>query len=190
MPLSLDEYQEIARKMLWKKVYNHSLLTRMLVDIDVISEIVRVMIKSDSSWSPNGGASLKTYRYNAIVRVIFTYFEIYNKQKIFKNITRKSSEKVPEIFRITVAKDLQSGEIMEQKENRSNITKAIDNLLANGILSKKQSLCLRMYYLHGKTLHKISSELNITKAAVYSRIKLGLESIRQYGPMKELAELL
>jgi RNA polymerase sigma factor (sigma-70 family) len=71
-------------------------------------------------------------------------------------------------------------DILLENEQTEELSKSIETLLDNNILSSKQKQQIRMYYFEDATLSTIGKKFGVSREAIRQNIKRGLDLIKSY----------
>lgn len=186
---SLDVYLNLAKKTISKfgpKFYN-GLSVEMLKNSEAISDVATAIMYADWRFDPDRvGKSgqkktLYSYRNQCAIWAIKTY--VSNKYKKKKDISLdfESEPDAPKLnSTLQDAKAINPLDLLIEKESTENLTKTIDILLNNDLLSDKQKQQIRLYYFHNETLSSIGTRFGVSREAVRQNIKRAIEIVRAY----------
>lgn len=186
---SLDVYLNLAKKTISKfgpKFYN-GLSVEMLKNSEAISDVATAIMYADWRFDPDRvGKSgqkktLYSYRNQCAIWAIKTY--VSNKYKKKKDISLdfESEPDAPKLnSTLQDAKAINPLDLLIEKESTENLTKTIDVLLNNDLLSDKQKQQIRLYYFHNETLSSIGTRFGVSREAVRQNIKRAIEIVRAY----------
>lgn len=186
---SLDVYLNLAKKTISKfgpKFYN-GLSVEMLKNSEAISDVATAIMYADWRFDPDRvGKSgqkktLYSYRNQCAIWAIKTY--VTNKYKKKKDISLdfESEPDAPKLnSTLQDTKAINPLDLLIEKESTENLTKTIDILLNNDLLSDKQKQQIRLYYFHNETLSSIGTRFGVSREAVRQNIKRAIEIVRTY----------
>lgn len=188
---SLDSYLNLAKKTISKfgpKFYN-GLSTEMLKNNDAVSDVATAIMYADWRFDPDRVGkegkkkTLYSYRNQCAIWAIKTY--ISNKYKKSNDTTAISLN-----FNIDDSSEISSTikddksydplDILIQKEETNNLSSYISTILGSEVLSDKQKIQLKMYYLDNLTLSAIGKKFGVSREAVRQNIKRAIEIIKSY----------
>jgi RNA polymerase sigma factor (sigma-70 family) len=188
---SLDSYINLAKKTIVKfgpRFYN-GLSAEMLKNTDAVSDVATAIMYADWRFDPNRPGksgqkkTLYSYRNQCAIWAIKTYvtnkYKKHNDNSISLNLSEEGSDSS---FYSSVSdeKARDPVEILIDKEESSRLTSSIDQLLNNSILSDKQKIQFKMYYLENHTLSYIGKKFGVSREAIRQNIKRALDIIRSY----------
>jgi RNA polymerase sigma factor (sigma-70 family) len=188
---SLDSYINLAKKTIVKfgpRFYN-GLSAEMLKNTDAVSDVATAIMYADWRFDPNRPGksgqkkTLYSYRNQCAIWAIKTYVTNKYKKHISTNMSLNFSEEGSDSsFYSSVSDDKARDpvDILIDKEESSRLTSSIDQLLNNSILSDKQKIQIKMYYLENHTLSYIGKKFGVSREAIRQNIKRALDIIRSY----------
>lgn len=186
---SLSFYLNLAQKAISKfgKHISPNITKEMLKSEDAISNVANCIMMADWRWdqdrigSTSGQKKTKySYRNQCAIWAIKSYISRKYNKKNKKGIDIQSSvDDELSILDIIPSKTQNPLECLIDEENKSNVAEYVNIILSdqNNILSDKQKLYLKMYYLDNMTFADIGKSLNITREAVRQGIKKSIEKI-------------
>jgi len=185
-PLSF--YINLAKKTISKfspKFYN-GLSTEMLKNEEAISDIATALMYADWRFDENRKGktglqkTLYSYRNQCAIWAIKTYVTNKYKQHKFASLDFEMEDDKFLDSTIKDHKAIAPVDIVIDSEYRENLSKSIESLLDNDLLSNKQKQQIQMYYFEDKTLSEIGGVFGVSREAVRQNIKRGLETIKSY----------
>lgn len=184
---SLSTYISLAKKTISKfgpKFYN-GLALEMLQNEEAVSDVATAIMFGDWRFDENrvGKTGLKktkySYRNQCALWAIKTYVTNKYKHKKHFSLDKELGEDSQETgYNYAASTELSPLDTMIDKEDRNNLSNAINLLLNSNILSEKQQQQIRMYYFDNLTLSKIGKIFGVSREAVRQNIKRGLDAIR------------
>ncbi|NBW12994.1 MAG: sigma-70 family RNA polymerase sigma factor [Caulobacteraceae bacterium] len=187
---SLDSYLGLAKKTISKfapKFYN-GLASEMLRNNDAISDVATAIMYADWRFNPDRvGKSgqkktLYSYRNQCALWAIKTY--VTNKYKKKTNNISLDYETDNDIKILNLSlkdhKAINPLDTLIEKENKENLTEAIQQLFDNSLLSEKQKEQIRLYYFENETLSSIGKKFGVSREAIRQNLKRAIENIKQY----------
>lgn len=185
---SLSFYLNLAKKTVSKfapKFYN-GLSLEILKNEEAISDIATALMYADWRYDENRKGktglqkTLYSYRNQCAIWAIKTY--ITNKYRQHKSVSLDFELENEKSLDSTIKdhKTKNPLDIVIEKEHKEDISKSIDLLLNNNLLSDKQKQQIQMYYFEDKTLSEIGTVFGVSREAVRQNIKRGLETIRSF----------
>jgi RNA polymerase sigma factor (sigma-70 family) len=187
---SLDSYINLAKKTIVKfgpRFYN-GLSAEMLKNTDAVSDVATAIMYADWRFDPNRPGksgqkkTLYSYRNQCAIWAIKTYVTNKYKKHLDTSISLNFSEEGSDssfYSSISDEKAMDPVDILIDKEESSRLTSSIDQLL-NSILSDKQKIQIKMYYLENHTLSYIGKKFGVSREAIRQNIKRALDIIRSY----------
>jgi RNA polymerase sigma factor (sigma-70 family) len=188
---SLDSYINLAKKTIVKfgpRFYN-GLSAEMLKNTDAVSDVATAIMYADWRFDPDRPGksgqkkTLYSYRNQCAIWAIKTYVTNKYKKQINTSISLNFSEEgADSSFYSSIAdeKAMDPVDILIDKEESNQLTSSIDQLLNNSILSEKQKIQIKMYYLQNHTLSYIGKKFGVSREAIRQNIKRALDIIRSY----------
>jgi len=184
---SLSTYISLAKKTISKfapKFYN-GLAIEMLQNEEAVSDVATAIMFGDWRFDENrvGKTGLKktkySYRNQCALWAIKTYVtNKYKNKKHFSLDKELNDDSQENGYNYAASSDASPLDAMIDKEDKSNLSNAINLLLNSNILSEKQQQQIRMYYFDNLTLSKIGKIFGVSREAVRQNIKRGLDAIR------------
>ena len=190
--LSLDDYLIGAKRIIkkcisLKKVSGWNKMKQHLEDEDFISHIAHAMMIADWRYDVNRGMSRKNHRFNY---ALYTIRAILYQDK--KNKNSKYQTKYLKSLDISI-KDFDNLYSQIKDERAIN---PLDNLiiklggklsevdqisecLTNGILTKRESEAIRLYYIEDMTLEAAGNQLGITRERIRQLVNSGVSKIKE-----------
>jgi RNA polymerase sigma factor (sigma-70 family) len=188
---SLDSYINLAKKTIVKfgpRFYN-GLSAEMLKNTDAVSDVATAIMYADWRFDPDRPGksgqkkTLYSYRNQCAIWAIKTYVTNKYKKQINTSVSLNFSEEGSDSsFYSSIAdeKAMDPADILIDKEESKQLTSSIDQLLNNSILSEKQKVQIKMYYLQNHTLSYIGKKFGVSREAIRQNIKRALDIIRSY----------
>lgn len=185
---SLDSYISLAKKTISKfgpKFYN-GLSVEMLKNEEAISDVATALMYADWRFDANREGksgqkkTLYSYRNQCAIWAIKTY--ITNKYKKRKDYSMDFDNDSDQTMNALIAdnKQKQPIDIILENEQSIELSKSMEALLDNDVLSSKQKQQIRMYYFDNATLSTIGKKFGVSREAVRQNIKRGLDLIKSY----------
>lgn len=183
---SLSFYLTLAQKAISKfgKNISPNIAKEMLKSEDAIANIANCIMMADWRWDKDRTGSTgqqKTkysYRNQCAIWAIKSYISRkYNKK--LKSVDIRSTEDDLSILDIMPSSISNPVDILIDQEEKESVSDYIKIILSdkNTILSDKQKLYLKMYYIDNMTFAEIGKRLNITREAVRQGIKKSIEKM-------------
>ncbi len=160
--LSLSEYTKIAVKLLRK------FTPLYMMSDENVGIVVNYLINSDLKYDPNKG-QLKTYRYNGFVNALRKIRTFSKSQLLSLDETFSSGEN-----RYSTVPDttLEPSELVSNEESLEVQSHLVEQLLNNDQLTKTEQKYLKMMYVDGLSMLKVSEICGVSKQAVsYTELK-------------------
>jgi len=188
---SLDSYINLAKKTIVKfgpRFYN-GLSAEMLKNTDAVSDVATAIMYADWRFDPDRPGksgqkkTLYSYRNQCAIWAIKTYVTNKYKKHISTSMSLNFSEEGSDSSFYSSVSDEKARDpvdILIDKEESSRLTSSIDQLLNNSILSDKQKIQIKMYYLENHTLSYIGKKFGVSREAIRQNIKRALDIIRSY----------
>lgn len=188
---SLDSYINLAKKTIVKfgpRFYN-GLSAEMLKNTDAVSDVATAIMYADWRFDPNRTGksgqkkTLYSYRNQCAIWAIKTYVTNKYKKHIDTSISLNFSEEGSDSSFCSSISDTKAQDpvdILIEKEEAERLTSNIDQLLNNSVLSEKQKIQIKMYYLENHTLSYIGKKFGVSREAIRQNIKRALDTIRSY----------
>ena len=159
----------------------------MLNSEDAVSDVATALMYADWRYDENrtGKTGLKktkySYRNQCAIWAIKTYItqKYKNTSKNQYSLDFENNEKSLNEYVIDKKTKTPLENVVE-KENKSNLSKDINNLISSGYITDKQKEQIILYYFNNNTLAQIGKKFSISREAVRQNIKRAFESIRKY----------
>jgi RNA polymerase sigma factor (sigma-70 family) len=185
---SLDFYVSLAKKTISKfgpKFYN-GLSVEMLKNEEAISDVATALMYADWRFDENRQGksgqkkTLYSYRNQCAIWAIKTYITSkYKKRKDYSMDFDNDNDQTMNTL-IADIRQKQPVDILLENEQTEELSKSIETLLDNNILSSKQKQQIRMYYFEDATLSTIGKKFGVSREAIRQNIKRGLDLIKSY----------
>jgi RNA polymerase sigma factor (sigma-70 family) len=188
---SLDSYINLAKKTIVKfgpRFYN-GLSSEMLKNADAVSDVATAIMYADWRFDPDRAGksgqkkTLYSYRNQCAIWAIKTYVTNKYKKHIDTSMSLNFSEDNSDASfysSITDHKANDPADILIEKEEAQQLSSNIEQLLNNSVLSDKQKIQIKMYYLENHTLSYIGKKFGVSREAIRQNIKRALDIIRSY----------
>jgi RNA polymerase sigma factor (sigma-70 family) len=167
--LTLDEYEEIAVKLLKYRFGKFS----KYINNDNIGDLINYLIRSDMKYDPTKGTKLSTYRFNAFKFAVKKLLRSVKKERQNKTISLNSHIKGSnprfELINVIVR--------MEKPNNEETVN--VSDIITKNKLTDKQKVYMLGYFVDGKTLAQIGHENNVTRKAVSNVVINGIKRLRK-----------
>jgi len=161
----------------------------MLKNTDAVSDVATAIMYADWRFDPNRSGksgqkkTLYSYRNQCAIWAIKTYVTNKYKKHIDTNISLNFSEDGADSSFYSSIPDNKAADpvdVLIAKEESECLSTNIDQLLNNSILSEKQKIQIKMYYLENHTLSYIGKKFGVSREAIRQNIKRALDIIRSY----------
>jgi RNA polymerase sigma factor (sigma-70 family) len=186
---SLDTYLNLAKKTISKfgsKFYN-GLSAEMLKNSDAVSDVATAIMYADWRFDENRTGksgqkkTLYSYRNQCAIWAIKTYVTNKYKKKPDMSLDFETSSNTGKLHATLQDNNAVSPvQFLINTESSENLSKTIESLLSNNLLSDKQKQQIRLYYFDNETLSSIGIKFGVSREAVRQNIKRALEIIRTY----------
>lgn len=166
--LSIEEYHTIARKIVSHYLKGSKTAQIMCCNEDFISSLATAIMMADWKYDPNkqaGSCSIKTYRYGIAINIIKTYFK---KTKVQKN-NNISIDKIDSINK-------------KSKDVGGYVSVNVEELLAYGDLSEKESSILKQHFIDNLSYVEIGKKVGCSKQNIHIIVSKALQKIREGVP--------
>lgn len=151
MNLSLDVYENIARKIIYKFCKQKRLSYKQLsTNTDYLAPAIEALIRADNDWNPNKGASLSSFRYRGVILSILQQ-KNKNRRKI-SNLGKKDPVSKKDWFPVDLNKEI------------------IEKLIKDTHLDEEEKELLQLRFYEGKKLREIGEKLNCSRENIRRRI--------------------
>ena len=162
---TMDNYLRISRSLIRKHAKNFA--TPMLKSEDIVSNIATDIMTADWKW--DGRGTQEGYRDRFGKWAIFRYIKRYFASQKFKEVS------LQEIGHQPHNRKIDAPDYNLNKEEESTL---ITQYIQNSGLSETQKKYIIAYFLENKTYEQLAEEDGISRQAVHSSVKLGLQKIK------------
>jgi predicted DNA-binding protein YlxM (UPF0122 family) len=161
--LSLDEYQNIAEKLLSASF--PKLAAHIMSDNEKMGEVINALIKAD--WHYDGRGTIYGYRKQRVAWVISNFFNKKQDLSLNYDITESMelSDTIPDKLHF------------DSVEYRDELENLRDKIANSKVLTGKEKICISRYLTEGVELADIATELDIHKEAVKLSVRRGLSKL-------------
>lgn len=170
LPHTLSEYCEITRKIVNSVAsrIDRSLAKHILNNEDILSNLVTEAMMADCCF--NGTGTIEGYRKQRVTWGILNYLKRRKRNNRGVSLHNTYSDGDEEY--------VDSIECPYTDQNDLENKEYVDVIMQSKRLTERQRVCIKGYYLEGKTYNEIGQELNISRQAVHQFINKGLENLR------------
>lgn len=187
---SLEDYLLLAKKSISKfaNQFYQGLSSKMLKDEDAIASVANAIMMADWRWDENYSSKTGTkktkysYRNQCAIWAIQTYISKgYKKSKHIKNVYSLDfcdDGEESESYSYVDTKQQTPDQILQDQEDKSNLSELINNLLSVDCLTDRQKDYIRLYYFESQTFDKIGKKYGITREAVRQGLNKALSIIK------------
>ena len=156
---NIDFYWTLAKKLVNQIIKNVHVAQMIIKNDDYISHLATQLMIADWTW--DGRGNKYGYRKQCMVWSLKTIFTRHKKQ-------HKCLHLIVDTL-IDKHKDIQHNENID----------LIKHMLSHSKLTNKQQKYIKMYYLEGRSLNEVGQYYGVSREAIRSNVKGGLDKIRR-----------